>query len=101
MSTRTPTNRSFKVEREGQAVAELVNLTALLLPARPEIVAMQGLPAGHAFEIYFRDVVAVQEQDRLVNENDANEHYRIIGVSQFDTPNASHTEVIAEARWGT
>lgn len=96
--THSPTNRSLNVTRQGTNV--LSGLPALVLPARAEVIALREVPAGKAFEIFFTDLVAVQEGDRLVNESDATEHYRITGVQHFDTPEAAHTEVIAEARLG-
>jgi len=96
--TRTPTNTTLKVQRNGVDI--LTGLLALVLPARPEVIALREIPAGKAFEIYFTDVVAVQETDRLVNVNATSETDRIVGVAHYNTPHASHTEVIAEQRLG-
>lgn len=100
MSTLTPTNITFKVQRNGTDVVGLSGLPALVLPARPEVIAFREVPAGKAHEIHFRAVVAVRESDRLVNEADAAEHYRVVGVASYSTPRASHTEVVAEGRLG-
>ena len=99
MSTNTPTNRSLTVSRAGTDV--LTNLAALVLPARPETIAMRELPAGKAFEIYFDSLQTIREGDRLINEADVTEHYRVTGVSHFDTPRNPHTEIIAEGRLGS
>jgi hypothetical protein len=42
--------------------------------------------------------VAVRETDRLVDTT--TKTYRVVGVADYNTPKASHTEVIAEARLG-
>jgi len=96
--TNIPTNTTLKVQRNGVEI--LTGLLALVLPARPEVIALREIPAGKAFEIYFTAVVAVQETDRLVNVNATSETYRIVGVAHYTTPYASHTEVIAEQRLG-
>lgn len=96
--TKTPTNRSLKISRQGVDVR--IGLPALVLPARPEVIALREVPAGKAFEIYFRGLVEVRETDRLVNESNLTEHYRVVGVAHYDTPHASHTEVVAEQRLG-
>ncbi len=58
----------------------LTALTALVLPARPEVIALREIPAGKAFEIYFTDIVLVRETDRLVDDT-TQETYRIVGVA--------------------
>ncbi len=97
--TRTPTNATLSVSRNGVVVTGLTALPALVLPARPEVIALREIPAGKAFEIYFKTVVAVRETDRLVDTTTA-KTYRVVGVADYNTPKASHTEVIAEARLG-
>ncbi len=99
MSTRLPTNATLSVSRQGVAVPSLSALPALVLPARPETIALREVPAGKAFEIYFPEVYAVQETDRLT-DTATNVTYRIVGVAHYRTPHAAHTEVVAEARLG-
>lgn len=102
MSLPLPTNRSLKVERGGEAVSGLTGLAAVVVPARAETIALREVPAGQAFEIYFTQVITgLRPTDRLVNEADESEHYRIVGIADYDTLQASHTEVIAEKRLGS
>jgi hypothetical protein len=96
MSLPLPTNATVSIERKGVVVASAV--AAVIHPARPEIVMMREVPAGKAFEVYFTELVDVKEQDFLV---DGAKRYRVVGVAHYDTPPAQHTEVVAEARWGT
>ena len=51
MNYALPTNKRFKVQRKGADVTEQVDLAALCLPARPEIVAVRDVPAVEALEI--------------------------------------------------
>ena len=97
--TNLPTNATVSVSRSGSAVEGSTALPCLILPARPEVFALREVPAGKAFEIYFNDLVAVRETDRLVDD-DTDETYRVVGVAQYNTPHAAHTEVIAEQRLG-
>ena len=95
------TNRTVSVYLNGAAVNGLDSLSCLVMPARPEIVAMQGIPAGKQFEIFFPEVYAsIREGHEIVNDADSTERYRVIGTSHFDTPHGAHSEILAEARWG-
>jgi len=53
MSLPLPTNCTLKVQRDGQDVVGLTSLPAVVIPARPETIALREVPAGEAFEIYF------------------------------------------------
>jgi hypothetical protein len=99
--TRLRTNCTVSIKRGGQTVAGLTALPCLVLPARPEIVAMNGLPAGKAVEFMFNQVYAeIREQDQLVRDDDPGVSIRITGVMHGDSPRAAHTEGVAEGRWG-
>ncbi len=92
------TNTTLSVTRRGQSVAEFDALKALVLPAGAEIVAINDVPAGKAFSVFFPEVVDLCEQDILTSNTKS---YRIVGVSQYETPLGAHTEVVAEGKWGT
>ncbi len=94
--TRTPTNTTLTIERKGIVVGTAVS--ALVLPARSEIAVTREVPATKAFEVFFREVTDVKEQDFLV---DGPKRYRVVGAAHYDTPRAAHTEVVAQALWGT
>ncbi|MDP9469055.1 MAG: hypothetical protein M3Q71_00090 [Chloroflexota bacterium] len=94
-----PTNKSFQLERAGVVIA--MNLSAFCQPARPEIIALQDVPAAKAFEIVFPNAADVREQDVLRNQLDATDFFRVRSVAKYLTPRLPHTEVIAEGLWGT
>jgi hypothetical protein len=96
--THLKTNAILAVTRRGSAVGDLTSLKALVLPASAEIVAINDVPAGKAFSVFFADVVDVREQDVLTSNTKS---YRVVGVSQYETPIGAHTEVVAEGKWGT
>lgn len=93
------TNTTVTVKRKGMDVPGLGNTSVLILPAGPEIIALQEIPATKAFEVYFSDVVEVKEQDYL-HEPDGKK-YRVVGVSHYRTPRSSHTQASLESMWGT
>lgn len=93
-------NKTFSITRRG-ATNTLTNLNALCVPARPEILALQEVPAAKAFEVVFAGPYDVREQDVLVNQNDASETFRVRSVAKHLTPRLAHTEAIAEGLWGT
>lgn len=94
-------NRTFSVTRRGQTVSSITDLEALCLPARPEIVAMQGAPANKLFSIMVDGLPDIHEQDILTNQSNTSETYLVSGVSPFDSPRAKHTELLALKQWGT
>ena len=94
-------NRTFSVTRRGQSVASITDLDALCLPARPEIVAMQGAPANKLFSIMVEGLPDIREQDVLISQRDTDETYLVSGVAPFDSPRTKHTELYALKQWGT
>lgn len=96
-----PTNKTFKVRRDGGYPPELVNLNAMCLPLRDEIAAIREIPAAKVFGITFDGPVDVREQDVLVNQLEADEEFRVRGIKKHKTPYLAHTYAIAEGRWGT
>lgn len=95
-----PTNKTFNLTRRGVANT-LTNLNAFCVPARPEIIALQDVPATKAFKITFDGPVDVREQDVLVSQTDVTDSFRVRGVSKYLTPRLAHTAVVAEGLWGT
>lgn len=96
------TNCTVSIKRSGQTVEGLTALPCLVLPARPEIIAMNGLVAGKAVEFMFGQVHSgIREQDQLVRDGVTPEvSVRITGVMHVDSPRVAHTEGVAEGRWG-
>jgi hypothetical protein len=94
--THLPTNATVSIERKGTVLR--TGLPALILPARPEISMTREVPASKAFEVFFRDIADVNEQDFLIH---GAKRYRVVGVAHYETPHAAHTEVVAEGLWGT
>ena len=92
MSTRLPTNVSFKC-----VARSLTGLKALILPASDELVTMQGAPVGRLFNVTFDQTQSnLQDGDLLVNEVEATDTYRIRGVKHVKTPHLAHTHCLAE-----
>lgn len=103
--TNTRTNCTVTVKRNGQPVAGLTALPCLVLPARPEIQDMNGMPAGKVFEFMFPQIHAgIREQDQLIRDTDNPEadeiSVRVTGIMHVDSPRAPHTEGVAEGTWG-
>lgn len=91
MNNHTRTNTTLTVQRTSAV------LPALVLPARPEIVAYTEIPATKAVELFFLSVVDLKEQDILV---EGSTRYKVVGAPHFRTVLAAHTEALAEVIWG-
>jgi hypothetical protein len=90
--TSLPTNVSFAC-----AAKSLTGLAALVLPASDELVTMQGAPIGKLFTVAFNTTHAeLEEGDKLTNEADATDAYRIKSVKQVGSPRLAHTHCFAE-----
>jgi hypothetical protein len=103
--TNTRTNCTVSVKRNGQLVSGLTALPCLVLPARAEILDMNGMPAGKMFEFMFPQIHSgLREQDQLIRDTEDEEadeiSVRVTGVMHVDTPRAPHTEGVAEGMWG-
>lgn len=99
--TNTPTNCTVTIKRDGQQLGSFTGIPCLILPARADVMAMNGLAAGKAFEFIFKTIVPeLTEQDQLVRD-DNGRSIRVVGVMHVDSPRAFHTEGLGEAMWGT
>lgn len=97
---RTPTNCTVTIKRDEVQVGSLTGIPCLILPARPDILAMNGLAAGKAYEFLFRTLIPeVKEQCQIVRD-DTGQSIRVVGVMHVDSPRAFHTEGVAEGMWG-
>ena len=98
-----PTNRTFTIKRAG--VTSSTNLPALLEPPSTRSYQLLSLiadaPAVKLMDVYFQDMVDVQEQDQLVDQDTTTNTYRVRYVEQFDVPGVSYSFAIVEAVWGT
>jgi len=103
MSAFLPTNRTFNVQRAGTVIES--GLAALFEPPRTRSYQIVSLiadtPAAKLMEVYFQELVDVQEQDQLVDANNTDNTYRVRYVEQFDTPRMQYTFAIVEQMWGT